>query len=85
MKDEVLKVIGAIFLIILLIFVAPWITFWLCYFAGWIAKILIGNYLVGGFSIFKIDLPLDKIPLLAGTLGWIGSFFKNTINLGKKD
>ena len=85
MKDEVLKIIGAICLIILLIFVAPFLTFWLCYFTGWIAKIIIGNYLVAGFSILKIDLPLDKIPLLAGTLGWIGSFFKNLASLGKKN
>lgn len=83
MKDDILKFMGAIFLIIALIFIEPWLIFWLCYFSGWLAKILIGKYLIAGFNLFNISITLDKIPLLAGTLGWIGSFFKSLGNFNK--
>ena len=69
---------------VLIIFIAPWINFWLAYFGGWIAKITVGKYIVEGFSLIGIALPLNKIPLLAGTLGWIGGFFKNVSNLNSK-
>ena len=74
-----LSVLGIIGLIILSVFIAPWLSFWLAYFGGWIAKIVIGDYLVKGFALLGIVIPLNKIPLLAGVLGWIGNFFKNTV------
>lgn len=43
---------------------------------GWICKLVIGQQLIIGFALLGITLPVDKIPLLAGTLGWIGSYFK---------
>lgn len=70
-------VLGAMGLIVLTIFILPWFSFWLAYFGGWIAKLVIGNYLVEGLEYLHIDIPLDKIPLLAGCLGWIGGFFKS--------
>ena len=73
---NILKIILIILGVIALIFILPWIAFWLAYFGGWIAKILIGKQLVNGFALIGITLPIDKIPLLAGTLGWIGGFFK---------
>jgi hypothetical protein len=69
-----------IFLALLVVLISPWIHFWLAYFCGWIAKLLIGKYIVEGFALFGIMLPLDKIPLLAGALGWVGSFFKTTVS-----
>ena len=75
---------GIILLLIATIFFLPWITFWLCYFGGWVAKIVIGKYLVAGFAILGINLPIDNIPLIAGCLGWIGSFFKNS-SVSKKE
>ena len=73
--------LGLIALIIILIFIAPWVSFWLAYFGGWISKIVIGNYIVKGFALLGITVPLDKIPLLAGVLGWIGGFFKSVGSL----
>lgn len=84
MKDDLLKVLGAIGLIILVLLCWPWIGFWICYFEGWLAKIMIGKYIVEWFALFGINLPLDKIPLFAGILGWIGGFFK-AINTKKND
>lgn len=75
---------GIIVLILVTIFLIPWITFWLCYFGGWIAKLVIGKYLVVGFATLGFNVPIEKIPLIAGCLGWIGSFFKNS-SISKKE
>lgn len=71
-----LSLIGAIALLAVVIFIAPWLSFWLAYFGGWIAKLVIGDYIVAGLQYFGITITKDTIPLLAGTLGWIGGFFK---------
>ena len=71
-----LSFIGFIGIIILMIFVIPWASFWLAYFGGWIAKIAIGNQLVRALELIGILITKDQIPLLAGGLGWIGGFFK---------
>ena len=77
-------ILGAVAFIVFIVFIAPWINFWFAYFGGWIAKLLIGKYLVKGFALIGITLSIDKIPLLAGTLGWIGGFFKvKNINTNK--
>ena len=76
--EAILMTAGFVALIIILIFIGPWISFWLAYFSGWIAKITVGKYLVSGFGLLGLDIPLEKIPLLAGVLGFIGSFFKST-------
>ena len=75
---------GAILLIITVLIIEPWIVFWFSYLGGIFAKFLIGNYLVAGAATLGINLPIDKIPLIAGCLGWIGSFFKNS-NLSAKE
>lgn len=73
-----LSILGLISLVIVIIFVVPWLSFWLAYFGGWIAKITIGNQLVNGLELIGIIISKDQIPLLAGILGWIGGFFKAT-------
>ena len=70
---------------IVIIFIWPWLSFWVAYFLGWITKITIGKYIIEGFALLNIDLPLDKVPLLAGVLGWIGGFFTGTKNNMKKE
>ena len=75
---------GAILLIIGTVFFLPWISFWIYYLGGWVAKLVIGKYLVAGFAILGIDLPIDNVPLIAGCLGWIGGFFKNS-SISKKE
>lgn len=82
-----LTILGIIALIVIFIFIEPWLFFWLAYFGGWIAKITIGKYLIEGLGILGITVPLGKIPLIAGVLGWIGGFFKNissSSNINKK-
>jgi len=73
-----LSILGIIAIIIVTIFIIPWLSFWLAYFGGWVAKITIGNQLVNGLELIGIIISKDQIPLLAGILGWIGGFFKAT-------
>lgn len=75
-KTDGLSILGLISLMAILIFIVPWLSFWLAYFGGWIAKITIGNQLVNGLSLIGIIISKDQIPLLAGIFGWIGGFFK---------
>lgn len=76
--ETFLKIMGIIGIGLILLFIAPWFFFWISYFGGWVAKIVIGKYLVEGFGILGITLPLNKIPLIAGCFGWVGGFFKST-------
>ena len=78
-----LSIVGFVALIIVLLIVSPWISFWLAYLGGWFAKILIGEHLVKGFAMIGIAIPTEKIPLIAGTLGWIGGYFKS-VNYASK-
>lgn len=77
------SIVTLIITIFLLIFIVPLLVFWISYFVGWISKIFIGKYLVEGFALVGINLPLNKIPLLAGCLGWIASFFVHRNNSDK--
>lgn len=74
-----------ILMLIGLLFVLPWISFWIAYFGGWIAAKVIGTKIIEGLAIFGIMIPVSKIPLLAGTLGWIGTFFKNISTISKSN
>ncbi len=79
-----LSILGIITLIVLAVFIEPWISFWLAYFGGWVAKITIGDKLVLALNFINININKESIPLLAGGLGWIGSFFKSINSLNKE-
>ena len=82
MKDD-LSIFGAIALMVLLIIFAPFINFILCYFTGWLIKITFGATLCNGLALIGINLSPSSLPLLCGTLGVIGSFFKSTTTVRK--
>ena len=77
-------ILGVIVMGIIAFFIIPFVSFWLAYLGGWIAKIMIGKYLVEGFDILGITLPIDKVPLIAGVLGWIGGYFKQNTSYNVK-
>lgn len=72
-----------ILIVIALMLFAPFLTFWLCYFCGWIAKITIGSLLCQSLSLIGIQIIPSQIPLLAGGLGWIAGFFSVGSSINK--
>lgn len=82
MKDD-LSIFGAIALMVLLVIFAPFINFILCYFTGWLIKITFGATLCNGLALIGINLSPSSLPLLCGTLGVIGSFFKSKTTVRK--
>ena len=84
-KDTGLAILLTFFIIAGLIFIAPIVTFGLSYFAGWIAKITIGGFIVEGFSSLGLSVLRDDIPLIAGVIGWIAGFFSSTAYVSKQN
>lgn len=66
-------IIAGIVTFIIGILIIPFLIFWLGWVAGWIATWVIGNPLTEGFSNLGISITKDQIPLIAGTIAWIGS------------
>ena len=78
--EDFLTILGALAMIALALLVFPFIGFWLAYFGGWICSLVIGEPLTNGLNtLFGVSyFTKDMIPLCAGTLGWVGSYFKST-------
>ena len=78
--DKTFGCLGVVIMSILLIIFTPAI----CYFLGWITGTLlswtIGDIIVNGLNYLfdTTRFTVDKLPMVCGTLGVIGSFFKNT-------
>lgn len=85
--EDLTEVIGAIALICLLFLVLPFINFWLAYFGGWIAKLVIGTKLAAALNILfnTTYFTAEMLPMMAGALGWVGSFFKSTTTIKNKN
>lgn len=79
------EIAGTIIALILICIFEPFIVFWLSYFGGWLAKLMVGSHLVEGLKLIHISIELNQIPLLAGVLGWIGAFFHNIWNTNKNN
>lgn len=78
--EDFLSLLGALLLLVVLIILAPWLSFWLAYFGGWLAKITIGAKLCAALNIlFNTSyFTPAMLPMMSGALGWIGGFFKAT-------
>ena len=72
--------IVVILLVVGLFLLMPILIFWLHYFVGWICSLVIGDVLVGALNtLFNTTyFTKDMLPMCAGALGWIGSFFYTT-------
>lgn len=60
----------------ILIFVSPFIAFAEGWLVGWLIKIIFGTIFVSGLNLIGINITVNAIPLLCGTLNLIGSFFR---------
>ena len=71
-------IVGVIAFLIVVIIIQPALLFWLGYFSGWLAKLVIGTKLVTAINmIFGTAFTADMLPMIGGALGWIGGFFKS--------
>jgi hypothetical protein len=84
MKENIIKIVKRTILItfvsLVLLLVAPVITFWWGYFCGWLTKITIGAPLVAALNwLFHTQwFTVDMLPPLGGVLAWVGSYFRPT-------
>jgi hypothetical protein len=79
-KELIEKFIAALITAFIMVLISPFIIFWVSYIGGYFVKWLIGNILIQGLALFGIALPLEKIPLACGTIGFIASYFKQTVS-----
>ena len=71
-------IVGVIAFFVVAIIIKPALVFWLGYFSGWLAKLVIGTKLVTAINmVFGTAFTADMLPMIGGALGWIGSFFKS--------
>ena len=73
-----MKQLTIILTTVILWLIDPWLSFWLAYCGGWIAKITIGTPLTQALNTLfnTTKFTPSMIPLIAGALGWMGGFFK---------
>ena len=76
MKKFNKELIEIVIMIILLMFITPWLSFAIGWVVGWCSKLFIGNYIVYVFALFGITITKNDIPLISGVLAWLGIFFK---------
>ena len=70
-------IVGIITFFVVAIIIEPALLFWLGYFSGWLAKLVIGTKLVTAINmVFGTAFTADMLPMIGGALGWIGGFFK---------
>lgn len=57
--------------------IVSFIFFWCGYFMGWLAEITIGTRLARALNmLFNVSyFAPEKLPMIAGALSWLGSFF----------
>ena len=71
-------IVGVIAFLIVVIIIQPALLFWLGYFSGWLAKLVIGTKLVTAINmVFGTAFTADMLPMIGGALGWVGSFFRS--------
>lgn len=80
-KDE--DITGGLLVVCLLALIglaiiAPFLSFIEGYFVGWLAKITVGGWLVKGAAALGITISKDSLPIIGGTLAFIGQFFKTS-------
>lgn len=78
--EDAIGCLGVVVLAILFVFFVPAISFFIAYADGWICKVTFGPILCKALNtLFNVTfLTPEKLPIMAGALGWIGGFFKTT-------
>ena len=81
MKD----VFIGIFVILFTLLVAPFIVFGIGALVGMFASVTIGSWLVAGINaLFGTAIVAKDLPLIVGTIAFIGSFFHGSASKSNK-
>lgn len=75
----VFEVIWAAIVLILIGLLYPFLGFCKGWIIGWIIKKTFGVTVIQGLGLLGLNITKDSLPLICGTLGVIGGFFKNTV------
>ena len=71
-------IVGVIAFFVVAFIIEPALLFWLGYFSGWLAKLVIGTKLITAINmVFGTAFTADMLPMIGGALAWIGCFFKS--------
>lgn len=66
--------------VILFILLGSWLIFWMGYVIGIITQFVIGDKLITGINLlFKTNYSKYELPLIAGTVTWLGSLLTLTL------
>lgn len=86
MKEFIIETIGIIVLAAIFIVFYPFLLFWVGYFSGWLAKLVIGTKLAAAFNVaFHTSyFTAEMLPMIGGALGWVSAFFKGTRQVTKE-
>lgn len=72
MKDIVIGILAILFALL----IVPFLVFGVGALVGWFASITIGGWLVAGINtLFGTAIIAQDLPLIVGTIAFIGSFF----------
>lgn len=81
-------ILVSILLLIAMFFIMPFLAFGGGWLLGWLIKITIGGFIVQGFELVGLHIPLESLPLFFAVLNVVAMFFHsftgNTLN-NKKD
>ena len=70
-----------------LVLILPVFYFLMGAFTGWILSnvlIFAGNWVVDGLALLHLEVTLAQLPMLCGTLGFIGAYFVKSSSASKK-
>ena len=82
--SDIIAALGTLCLAVVIIIFAPFLNFIMSYFTGWLIKITFGPTLCKGLAILGLAIVPEQLPLMCGTLGVIGSFFKSITKIKNK-
>lgn len=84
--DDGWSIVGILIVLEILLIFGPALYFLFGWIGGWFAKITIGNILCNGLNalVGTTMFTPSQLPLISGTLAWIGGFFKSISSSAKR-
>lgn len=85
--DDGWYIAGTLAILAILLIFGPALCFLFGWIGGWFAKITIGDILCNGLNtlVGTTMFTPSQLPLIGGTLAWIGGFFKGISSSAKRN